>query len=67
MRVWTRLLIAGVMLCGVPGSPAAQTPDQAKAVEWYQKPRSLELASGAIVNFAYLEGPAGAKVELVQR
>ena len=49
MRVWTRLLVAAVMLCGVPGA-AAQTPvmpildhihlnvpDQSKAVEWYQK------------------------------
>lgn len=76
-------------------------PDQAKAVEWYQKnfggapmteapdrlmigdtrliflkaqtvtfttePRPLKLASGTMVNFAYLAGPAGAKVELVQR
>jgi hypothetical protein len=36
-------------------------PDQAKAVEWYQK------NIGATVNYAYLEGPAGAKIELVQR
>ncbi len=41
-----------------------QTPNlAAKTTE----PRPLKLASGTMVNFAYLEGPAGAKIELVQR
>ncbi|HMB81460.1 MAG TPA: VOC family protein [Vicinamibacterales bacterium] len=36
-------------------------------VKFTTEPRPLKLAGGAIVNFAYLEGPAGAKIELVQR
>src|SRR5262245_45224970 len=36
-------------------------------VKFTTEPRPLRLASGVTVNFAYLEGPAGAKVELVQR
>jgi catechol 2,3-dioxygenase-like lactoylglutathione lyase family enzyme len=47
---------------------AAKTGDlKAQAVKFTTEPRPLTLASGTIVNFAYLEGPAGAKVELVQR
>lgn len=31
------------------------------------EPRPLRLASGTTVNFSYLEGPSGAKIEMVQR
>jgi len=40
---------------------------KAQAVKFTTEPRPLKLASGVTVNFAYLEGPAGAKIELVQR
>jgi catechol 2,3-dioxygenase-like lactoylglutathione lyase family enzyme len=36
-------------------------------VKFTTEPRPLTLASGTVVNFAYLEGPDGAKIELVQR
>jgi catechol 2,3-dioxygenase-like lactoylglutathione lyase family enzyme len=40
---------------------------KAQNVKFTTEPRPLRLASGVTVNFAYLEGPAGAKIELVQR
>jgi len=40
---------------------------KAQSVKFTTEPRPLKLASGVMVNFAYLEGPAGAKIELVQR
>ena len=40
---------------------------KAQNVTFTTEPRPLKLASGTMVNFAYLEGPAGAKIELVQR
>ena len=40
---------------------------KAAGVKFTTEPRPLKLASGVTVNFAYLEGPNGAKVELVQR
>jgi len=40
---------------------------KAENVKFTTEPRPLKLASGTIVNYAYIEGPAGAKVELVQR
>jgi catechol 2,3-dioxygenase-like lactoylglutathione lyase family enzyme len=40
---------------------------KAQDVKFTTEPRPLKLASGTIVNFAYLEGPSGAKIELVQR
>jgi catechol 2,3-dioxygenase-like lactoylglutathione lyase family enzyme len=40
---------------------------KAQDVKFTTEPRPLRLASGTTVNFAYLEGPAGAKIELVQR
>ena len=40
---------------------------KAQSVKFTTEPRPLRLASGVTVNFAYLEGPAGAKIELVQR
>jgi catechol 2,3-dioxygenase-like lactoylglutathione lyase family enzyme len=40
---------------------------KAQNVKFTTEPRPLKLAGGATVNFAYLEGPAGAKIELVQR
>jgi catechol 2,3-dioxygenase-like lactoylglutathione lyase family enzyme len=38
-----------------------------QGVTFTTEPRPLRLASGVMVNFAYLDGPAGAKIELVQR
>ena len=40
---------------------------KAQNVKFTTEPRPLRLASGTMVNFAYLEGPDGAKIELVQR
>lgn len=40
---------------------------KAQGVKFTTEPRPLRLASGVTVNYAYLEGPAGAKIELVQR
>jgi catechol 2,3-dioxygenase-like lactoylglutathione lyase family enzyme len=40
---------------------------KAQDVKFTTEPRPLKLASGVMVNFAYLEGPSGAKIELVQR
>ena len=40
---------------------------KAQNVKFTTDPRPLKLAGGATVNFAYLEGPSGAKIELVQR
>jgi biotin operon repressor len=40
---------------------------EAQGVKFTTEPRPLKLASGTMVNVAYLEGPAGAKIELVQR
>ena len=40
---------------------------KAQDVKFTTEPRPLKLAGGATVNFAYLEGPSGAKIELVQR
>jgi catechol 2,3-dioxygenase-like lactoylglutathione lyase family enzyme len=40
---------------------------KAQNVKFTTEPRPLRLASGTMVHFAYLEGPAGAKIELVQR
>jgi catechol 2,3-dioxygenase-like lactoylglutathione lyase family enzyme len=47
---------------------AAKTAElKAQTVTFTTEPRPLKLASGTMVNFAYLEGPSGAKIELVQR
>jgi catechol 2,3-dioxygenase-like lactoylglutathione lyase family enzyme len=47
---------------------AAKTAElKAQGVTFTTEPRPLKLASGTMVNFAYLEGPSGAKIELVQR
>ena len=40
---------------------------KAQSVKFTTEPRPLKLAGGATVHYAYIEGPAGAKVELVQR
>jgi catechol 2,3-dioxygenase-like lactoylglutathione lyase family enzyme len=40
---------------------------KAQNVKFTTEPRPLRLASGTTVNFAYIEGPSGAKIELVQR
>jgi lactoylglutathione lyase len=50
------------------GDLTAKTNEYKTAgVKFTTEPRPLKLASGVTVNFAYLEGPSGAKVELVQR
>lgn len=50
------------------GDLAAKTAEyKAAGVTFTTEPRPLKLASGVTVNFAYLQGPAAAKVELVQR
>jgi lactoylglutathione lyase len=47
---------------------AAKTTEyKGQGVKFITEPRPLKLASGVMVNFAYVEGPAGAKIELVQR
>lgn len=47
---------------------AARTSElKGQSVKFTTEPRPLTLASGTVVNFAYLEGPSGAKIELVQR
>ena len=46
---------------------AKATELKAQNVKFTTEPRPLRLASGVTVNFAYVEGPAGAKIELVQR
>jgi catechol 2,3-dioxygenase-like lactoylglutathione lyase family enzyme len=47
---------------------AAKTTElKGQGVKFTTEPRPLTLASGVTVNFAYLDGPAGAKIELVQR
>jgi lactoylglutathione lyase len=50
-----------------PDLAAKTTELKAQSVKFTTEPRPLRLASGTTVNFAYLEGPAGAKIELVQR
>jgi catechol 2,3-dioxygenase-like lactoylglutathione lyase family enzyme len=40
---------------------------KAQNVKFTTEPRPLKLAGGATVNYAYVEGPEGAKIELVQR
>lgn len=50
------------------GDLAAKAAEYKSAgVTFTTEPRPLKLASGVTVNYAYLQGPAGAKVELVQR
>jgi len=47
---------------------AAKTAElKGQSVKFTTEPTPLKLASGTMVNYAYLEGPAGAKIELVQR
>ena len=50
-----------------PNLDAKTAELKGKGVKFTTEPRPLKLASGTMVNFAYLEGPAGAKIELVQR
>jgi catechol 2,3-dioxygenase-like lactoylglutathione lyase family enzyme len=40
---------------------------KAQGIKFTTDPRPLKLAGGATVNYAYLEGPNGVKIELVQR
>jgi catechol 2,3-dioxygenase-like lactoylglutathione lyase family enzyme len=47
---------------------AAKTAElKQQGVKFTTEPRPLKLAGGVTVNFAYLDGPDGARVELVQR
>jgi len=46
---------------------AEATELKGQGVKFTTEPRPLKLASGVMVNYAYVEGPAGAKIELVQR
>lgn len=50
-----------------PNLAAKTTEFKAQNVTFTTEPAGLKLAGGAMVNYAYLEGPAGAKIELVQR
>jgi lactoylglutathione lyase len=50
-----------------PNLDATAKELKAQNVKFTTEPRPLRLASGTMVNFAYIEGPDGAKVELVQR
>jgi catechol 2,3-dioxygenase-like lactoylglutathione lyase family enzyme len=50
-----------------PGLDARTAELKAQNVKFTTEPRPLKLASGTMVNFAYLQGPDGAKIELVQR
>ena len=50
-----------------PSLDAAAKDFKSHGVRFTTEPRPLRLAGGATVNFAYIEGPAGTKVELVQR
>ena len=50
-----------------PNLDATAKEFKARNVKFTTEPRPLRLAGGATVNFAYIEGPAGAKIELVQR
>ena len=50
-----------------PNLDATAKEFKARNVKFTTEPRPLRLASGTTVNFAYVEGPAGAKIELVQR
>ena len=46
---------------------AKTTELKGQGVKFTTEPTPLRLASGTMVNYAYLEGPAGARIELVQR
>ncbi len=50
-----------------PSLDQAAREFKAHEVKFTTEPRPLRLAGGATVNFAYIEGPAAAKIELVQR
>jgi hypothetical protein len=39
----------------------------AKGVEATSMPRPLSLPNGPSINFAYVAGPAGARIEIVER
>ncbi|HZP48796.1 MAG TPA: VOC family protein [Vicinamibacterales bacterium] len=50
-----------------PNLDAVSQAFKSEHVTFTTEPRPLRLASGTMVHYAYIEGPAGAKVELVQR
>ena len=50
-----------------PNLAAKASELKAQSVKFTTEPRPLTLASGVVVNISYLEGPSGAKIELVQR
>ena len=49
--------------------PLAKTIDdlRAKGVKVTTEPRPLPLPNGPTINYSYIEGPAGAKIEIVER
>lgn len=50
-----------------PNIETAASAFKSQNVKFTTEPRPLRLASGATVTWAYIEGPAGAKLEIVQR
>ena len=50
-------------------SPLGATIDglRAKKVDVETEPRPLPLPNGPTINFSYVKGPAGARIELVER
>ena len=50
-----------------PNLAAKASELKAQSVKFTTEPRPLTLPSGVALNISYLEGPSGAKIELVQR
>jgi catechol 2,3-dioxygenase-like lactoylglutathione lyase family enzyme len=50
-----------------PNLAAKAAELKAQAVKFTAEPRPLTLASGTVINFSFLEGPSGVRIELVQR
>ena len=50
-----------------PNLAAKAAELKAQSVVFTAEPKPLKLASGTMINFSFLEGPSGVKIELVQR
>ena len=50
-----------------PNLAAKAAELKAQTVKFTAEPRPLTLASGTVINFSFLEGPSGVRIELVQR
>jgi lactoylglutathione lyase len=50
-----------------PNLAAKAAELKAQTVTFTAEPRPLKLASGTVINFSFLEGPSGVRIELVQR